>query len=259
MQARAMKNFLTVVIAMLLTAVVARAYESGEEPAANGEETKTAEEKQQEKESMDIAAFYAAHTLVWIFGFGASHYPCMLDAIHSTSESSTTFTRYHKDGISFQGRDLVGRFFKKNSREAKYNAMTVSPDRVNSRHKQTKSWSSEEVMLSESTDKNCSLFQVKYFESPNDRFTRGTSRKEPTVEYNLRVKNSFLKMPEVEMKDVETCFEGLKRWYDSQQQPNKQELEFPKTITECKEACQRHWLCGSARTAQKMEGPSETT
>ncbi|XP_054928074.1 uncharacterized protein [Dermacentor andersoni] len=163
----------------------------------------------------------------------------MLDVVQETNETSTYFTRLHKEPKSFQSKDLHGEFLKKPTSVNSYNAMKVSPARANSRRDgRTGSWNSLEVMLYESSDKKCALFTATYYTRPSNLPATGTAAQ--LVEYDFRLKNSITK-PE----EATECMEQLLKQRQTQEE-SADAIQVPSTFTSCKEACEKDRICRAA-------------
>uniref|UniRef100_A0A6G5A4N7 Putative lipocalin n=1 Tax=Rhipicephalus microplus TaxID=6941 RepID=A0A6G5A4N7_RHIMP len=225
MQRLAKRSFSFTVAFMLLAARLTSADDSGQTESVTGE-GQSQQNAQEESRTVNIVEFYGSSKIIWIFGMEDSKYSCMVDVVHETTNTSTSFARYHQDVKSvFQSRELIGTFKEVDGDSC--NAMDVCPAGAESQRKRAKSWKSLEVMLRVSNDGNCGFFQVKYSNSPNDKRVRGTRRIEEKVEYNLRVQNTLVKLTDA-VKKVETCFQELKVSYESQQNAEKKKYNYQK-------------------------------
>lgn len=228
---------------------------NGDLPSANTQQQGNTGESR----GVDIAGFYANGSKIWIFG--DSNYPCKVDIVTYTTENETVFTRWHQDGQSFHRRSLKGEFMTYSMKSEEtyemvftatgtvYNAMKVSPLGQSSYGKMNAgSWRSTEIMLRDTLDGTCALFQVRYTEQPTPLrgqlhlrgITRGTSR----VELEIRVKHSAVGSIK------ETCAKELQAWYDRHKPTAGAELRMPALIPQCKESCMRSTLCNQALTAE---------
>uniref|UniRef100_A0A224YCG0 Lipocalin n=1 Tax=Rhipicephalus zambeziensis TaxID=60191 RepID=A0A224YCG0_9ACAR len=238
MQLMGMRNLPALIIVMLLTAIVTRTEVS--EQAKAGEQNEQTENAGQ-KQSVDIAEFYATNETILILGGLTSTYPCMVDLIDVTSTTQTSFTRYYKEGERFQKKDLTGIFRGLGDNSTKFDRMTVTPRQERGSTAYPPPWNTEEAMVYESALKDCALFHVRPMQ-PSKTITRYQAQGRQSVRgardlYDVRLKTSI-----TQTQRGEQCIEELKTLIKAAP-PNGQHVQMPDTLSNCKKQCTSDDTC----------------